>query len=607
MGQLFRHQFWIVLAAGVVFFTNLGAVRLFDKDETLYASCAREMFQRGDWVVPMFNGEVFPDKPPLMYWLMIGGYSLFGVTEFAARFWSAVLGIATALATYHLGRLLFRAEVGFWAGLIVATSIIFTVSARAATVDSALTLATTLAMLAFVLGAGACRREPNLDAASTGGNAPPGALLSTSWPMFVLMYAAMAIAVLAKGPIGVLLPMTVLGLFLLLTTARAAGQLPDENAPGGILARCRRRTLWFLRLLSPGNLFRVVWQMRPVTALIVVATVAAPWFVLVGLRTDGVWLEKFFGEQNLARALKPFQGHSGPFFYYIIAIAIGFFPWSVFIGPSLWELGSRILRRHAWRRQYIFVACWLGVFVLFWSMVRTKLPHYVLPAYPALALLTATFVDGWITDPAHVRRCWGRNAAVTLVLVGIGMIIALPVVTAVYLPGEWPIALVGLPLVVGGAAVLFYLKRDCVSLAIRVFAVTSVVFLTAIFGLAALRVDRHQNAHVLLAEIRRHSPDTPQLTAYRFFKESYVFYAGGPVPRCRNAAELREFIGKAPHPYIITSDEAEEELGRDFPGEFRVLARRPRFLHSGEVVVLTPHPRRHVPLTAANPNSSNKR
>ena len=89
MGQLFRHQLWIVLAASVVFFTNLGAVRLFDKDETLYASCAREMLQRGDWVVPVFNGELFPDKPPLMYWLMISGYSLFGVTEFAARFWSA--------------------------------------------------------------------------------------------------------------------------------------------------------------------------------------------------------------------------------------------------------------------------------------------------------------------------------------------------------------------------------------------------------------------------------------------------------------------------------------------------------------------------------------
>ena len=135
MRQHLRHQLWIVTAAAVVLFTNLGAAALWDEDEPLYASCAREMLQRGDWVVPTFNGEIFPEKPPLMFWLMMGSFRLFGVTEFAARFWSAALGVGTALLTYHLGRLLFRAEVGLWAGLIVVTSIIFTVSARAATVD----------------------------------------------------------------------------------------------------------------------------------------------------------------------------------------------------------------------------------------------------------------------------------------------------------------------------------------------------------------------------------------------------------------------------------------------------------------------------------------
>ncbi len=124
MHQQLRHQLWIVAAAAVVLFTNLGAVALWDEDEPLYASCAREMLQRGDWVVPTFNGEIFPEKPPLMFWLMMGSFQLFGVTEFAARVWSAVLGVGTALLTYHLGRLLFRAEVGLWAGLIVVTSII---------------------------------------------------------------------------------------------------------------------------------------------------------------------------------------------------------------------------------------------------------------------------------------------------------------------------------------------------------------------------------------------------------------------------------------------------------------------------------------------------
>ncbi|HLA83548.1 MAG TPA: glycosyltransferase family 39 protein, partial [Thermoguttaceae bacterium] len=143
----------IVTIGAVVFFTNLGSAALFDMDEALYATCAREMAQRGDWVVPWFNGQMFPDKPPLMYWLMMLGRAALGPTELAVRLHSALFGIATALATYHLGRLLFRREVGFWAGVIVSTSIVFTISARAATVDSALTFAITAAVLAFVAAA----------------------------------------------------------------------------------------------------------------------------------------------------------------------------------------------------------------------------------------------------------------------------------------------------------------------------------------------------------------------------------------------------------------------------------------------------------------------
>ena len=142
MSQSVRYQLWIVAAAAVIFFTNLGATGLWDEDEPLFASCAREMMERGDWVVPMYNGNIFPDKPPLMFWLMMSGYAIFGMTEFAVRFWSAVLGIGTALISYHLGRLLFNARVGLWAGLITASSIIFTVSARAATVDTAMTFVT---------------------------------------------------------------------------------------------------------------------------------------------------------------------------------------------------------------------------------------------------------------------------------------------------------------------------------------------------------------------------------------------------------------------------------------------------------------------------------
>ena len=110
------------------------------------------MLERGNLIVPWFNGEMFPEKPPLMFWTMMGGFELFGVNELGARFFSAVMGVGTALVAFHLGRILFNLRVGLWAGLITASTIIFTISARAATVDSALTFFTALAFLMFVIG-----------------------------------------------------------------------------------------------------------------------------------------------------------------------------------------------------------------------------------------------------------------------------------------------------------------------------------------------------------------------------------------------------------------------------------------------------------------------
>jgi 4-amino-4-deoxy-L-arabinose transferase-like glycosyltransferase len=603
-----RHQLWIVAAAAVVFFTNLGTAALWDEDEPLYASCAREMLQRGDWVVPTFNGELFPEKPPLMFWLMMGSFQLFGVTEFAARCSSAALGIGTGLLTYHLGRLLFRAEVGLWAGLIVVTSIIFTVSARAATVDSALVFFTTAALLCLVAGGLASRRKGDRHLLPERPEGCCAQKVPVPFPPlhFVVFYVCLGLAVLTKGPIGVLLPLAMIGLFLLIVN-----HLPDADGRGPNVSsspRARRLT-GLIQIFAPRNLLRAVWQMRPLTAIVVVGAVALPWYVLVGLRTDGAFLAEFLGQQNFSRVLKPLQGHSGPFYYYLVWIAIGFFPWSIFLAPMLLEAVRRIRQDHATKTAIIFVLCWLAVFVVFWSIPSTKLPHYVLTAYPALALLTAVFVDAWITDPARFSPWWLRNATITLILVGVGMLVVLPIVARIFLPGEELLGLVGVVLIVGGGLSFFFLRRRRAFATMVTCAATAVVFLTAMFGFAALRVDRYQNAPALIAQIRKASPGRPQLAGYRFFRESFVFYAGGPVPRYEyeDADRLRKFLAEAKHPYVLTTDEHEEELQQRFRGELFVLTRQPQFLRSGEVVVLARRPDHHAPQVAAEPRTGVKR
>jgi 4-amino-4-deoxy-L-arabinose transferase-like glycosyltransferase len=614
MRQDVRYQLWIVAAAGVIFFTNLGGPALFDMDEALYTTCAREMLGRHNWVVPWFNGQMFPEKPPLMFWTMMAGFEVLGVNEWGARFFSAVMGLGTALAAFHLGRILFSPRVGLWAGLITASTIIFTISARAATVDSALTFVTTLSFLMFAIGwkegSGARdqgpggrerRRQGDKETRRQGQISSliphPSSLIhhpsslsflpSPLSPLYAIpMYVCIGLAALAKGPVGVVLPLAAMGLFLLVTRG------------------------W-------RNLFRSAWWMRPFTALVIVSAVAVPWYVWVGLETHWELPMKFLVEYNLRPFKQPILGHGDVssfdramaalvsalyYFYQIPAILCGFFPWSVFLLPTILETIRCIRRRDGqratpiWRDGCVLAACWFGVWFLFWSICKTKLPHYLLPAYPALALLTACFVDRWLSEPASLGHWVLRNAWISTILVGIGIIIALPIVATIYLPGEQWLGLIGLILVLGGGWCWRATARGWHNRAAVGFAVTSVVFLTAIFGFAVLRVDKYQNAKPMIAAIRAdYGQQGPlPIATYQFFRESTVYYAGNPVTKCddvqvpgQSAQQgLAQFLTKSQRAYVITTDEHEREINEAFPGKFKKIFDQRRFLGPGEMIVL---------------------
>jgi 4-amino-4-deoxy-L-arabinose transferase-like glycosyltransferase len=607
MRRQLLHQLWIAAAAAVICFTTLGSAALWDEDEPLYATCAWEMLQRGDWVVPYYNGEMFPDKPPLMFWMMIAGYEVFGRTEFAVRFWSALLGVGTGLLTYHLGRLLFRAEVGLWAGLVVCSSLIFTISARAATVDSALTFFTTLGILLFVAGgiAGKSRLDKTARDAAGADTTRCGRVLEfvpRSFAMLAAIWAAMGVAVLAKGPIGLLLPMASLGLFVMLMNHQARTLSARTAAPN---IGWKGRIAGLASALGPANFLRSLWQLRPLTGVIVVLAVAGPWFVLVGIRDDQ-WLHQFFAKFNWRPFTQPILGHQGPVWYHVPSILIGFFPWSIFMVPMFLDWYRGLRRQDAWCVGYLLIACWLGVFFVFWSICKTKLPHYLLPAYPALALATGAFIDRWLALPQRVNRWWFRVALGIAVVVGFGISIAVPLAASIYAPGEEPLGLIGLVLVFGGGLSLYFLERDRPRPVMVCYAVTSVALLLAVFGLGTARIDRYQFAKPLVDQVRAHCPGGPQMAGYRFTQESVVYYAAQPVPYFEDSDELRTFLDSSKDAYVLTTDRHAQQLLAEFPGEFDEVTRRNRFLRSEQVVVLARRDAMSIPQTAAK-TSNNRR
>jgi len=584
--EALRHQLVIVLAAGVICLFNLGVTGLWDLDEALYTSIVREMNVRGDWVVPTFNMGVFYDKPPLMFWLMISSFKVLGESEFAARVPAAILAIGTALTTYHLARRLFSAEVGFWAGLVTASNVIFTVSARAATVDSALTFVTTLVMALFAKEARigeATRAQPE-----RGPGRP--AFLPTSWAVYASLGVLLGLAVLAKGPIGFLLPAASLGLFLLV----ANEPMPQIADNSDWIGRMRAVTWRVIALFSPRKLLRITWAMRPLTVLAFTALVALPWYVAITWRTDGQWLAQFVTKYNLGPFIKPFLGHRGPFYYHFLVILVGLFPWSVFLGPTIVHAWRSMRTRDKDLPSYVFIVCWIGVFFAFWSACSTKLPHYVLPAYPALAILTGCFLRAWIERTAVVARPIMPIATGIFLGVGVAMLAVLPWVTARYAPGEQIVALLGLVLAAGGGVSWYYLARDRRRTYTAVFSTSSVLFITMLFGWAAVRIDRHQHSRPLMEEVRRDSRGEPQIAGYKYCDASTVYYAHGTVMECDDPRRLRDFLDRSPHPYVVTTGDEWKNLEAQMPGRWRVVARRPRFLTKGEIVVLAPQVLPHL-------------
>jgi len=200
--------------------------------------------------------------------------------------------------------------------------------------------------------------------------------------------------------------------------------------------------------------------------------------------------------------------------------------------------------------------------------------------------MTGVFLDGWLRDPGRVGRAWILSAAISVIAVGIGILVVVPVVASIFLPGEEILGLLGLILVFGGALCMYLARRAEYFAMLKVFAAMSVLFVTAIFGVAALRVDRHQNAHLLLTQLRQRHVGQTELVAYRYLKQSFVWYAGHPVPRYTTPEQLRSFLQTAECPCVITNSDHEAEIEREFPGVFCSLARQKRFLRRGDVVML---------------------
>jgi 4-amino-4-deoxy-L-arabinose transferase-like glycosyltransferase len=589
----------ILIAVGVLAFgLNLGATRLWDVDEAIFSQAAVEMFDRGDWTTPYYNGQLFSHKPPFMYWCQIVAFEFLGKSELATRLFSALFSIGTLVLVYEIGRTLFNVRTGLWAGISLAGCINFAIISRAATPDAHLTFFCTLALLILIRGT-----SQHSLAGQASAETPWRPILPPGWRTYVLAYSAMALGTLVKGPVAIVLPMAVWGMFLLIEQRRGSERSqslqikPASMASADETKASRMESVWLAlmqtitfirRSFWPPYFLQTVWKMRPLTAVFVLLLIAGPWYGAVAWHTSGKFLEEFFLVHNLGRATSAMEHHYGSVIFYPVTICIGTFPWCVLLWPAVAHVCRGIKSDDSARSGYVLLACWVGVWMGCFSLVATKLANYLVPAYPAFALAFATLIDSWFTKQGDLAVCrWLRRAWLTFAATGLGCLIAVPIVTRILFSGEWTPALVGLVPLFGAAVGWYQTSRGESSAAITTIACTSVVFCTVTLAFGALPIDSHKNTHLFAPVIKSYSTDSLKLATYKYSPPSLIFYSEMPFERLRSRVDVEAHFRQHPDNAFLVTPENQLVALKDFlPDDMQVLYRTRMFLKTENVVLL---------------------
>ncbi len=505
----------------------LGSPRLWDRDEPRNARCAVEMLERNDWVVPMFNDELRTHKPILLYWMQMSSYALFGINEFAARFGSALCGTLVCIAVYWFAKRHGSAEYAWWSALAMSSCFMFVVASRAATPDAVLLATSSIGL--FFIASSQIRLK---DQAQT----------NRYW---LLGYCCLGLAVLAKGPVGVVIPLAVLGIWQFFRnwslTSSDLSQMKVEQvslfkALSQVIRNPKTWGRWLLSLIQ--HAISVGWtsfrDLRMGVGLLIVLTIAIPWYVWVGMRTDGAWLYGFFVEHNVQRAVSSMEGHSGGVWFYPVAILLGVFPWSLLLIPILvWT--SKHIRGDQRSPLVQLGLIWVAVTITAFSCASTKLPSYITTCYPGAALL----IGGTLLDLYASSYVLGRKLAVVagsvMGLVCISLTIGI-VAASLYL--SMPLLMlcvVGPIFLLWPAWSFFQLHATFDSGAVRQshvlhrFAFASVALVGVLLGIGPAIISLYRSDLNQLLAVSKSTSSSAQWMSVGTLEPSWVFYLGQPI------------------------------------------------------------------------------
>jgi 4-amino-4-deoxy-L-arabinose transferase-like glycosyltransferase len=466
-----RRGLWLLLlAVAIIWFGNLEYRKLVKPDEGRYAEIPREMVVSGDWTTPRLNELKYFEKPPLQYWATAVAYEVFGEHQWTSRLWAALTGFAGVLLAWFAGARLFGREAGLYAALLLGSSMLYAMMAHINTLDMGVTFFITLGIFSLLIA----QKEEQ-------------AAQRRNW--MLLAWAGLALAVLSKGLMGLILPGAALFLYSVFN---------------------RDLTIWK----------RMHWF----SGLLVFLLVAAPWFVLV-IKANPEFFDRFFIYEHYTRFTTKVHGRYQPWYYFVPVLLLGMLPWTVLMFDTLlrtWRGSVQQVKAFSPER---FLLVWAVFIYFFFSISGSKLPSYLLPMFPALALLMGKQIAGmkarrlfWLTLPSLV---------IVAILLGLAPFTAKTADTPLQhqMYSDYAVWLVIAAAIwfIGVSAALWLLRRDNKMVAVIVLAFSSLI--AAQIGSSGHNTAaRERSAYHIAEAIQSYvKPDIP-FYSIMYYEQTLPFY-----------------------------------------------------------------------------------
>jgi 4-amino-4-deoxy-L-arabinose transferase-like glycosyltransferase len=461
----------MLLAVVVIWFGNLEYRKLIKPDEGRYAEIPREMVASGDWVTPHLNDFKYFEKPPLQYWATAAAYEVFGEHQWTSRLWTALTGFLGILLTGFVGMRLFGRTAGLYAALILGSSTLYVLMAHVNTLDMGVSFFISLGIFSLLLAQKELAQHRR-----------------RHWMM--LAWAAMALAVLSKGLMGLILPGAALFLY------------------------------------SVFNRDVVVWlRMHWFTGLLAFFAVATPWFVLV-MQANPEFFQFFFIHEHFERFLTKVHDRYQPWHYFVPILLFGMLPWTLVMLDTLlrtWQ-GSVAQARQFSAERFLLV--WAVFVYVFFSLSSSKLPSYLLPMFPALALL----MGKQLAEMSARRLFWLIAPVLPVLLIllfGLGSLIEQqsenPVQHEMYSAyADW-LTVAAVIWLAGTAITLYGIRRNRIGMSLAVLALTSLLAgQIGITGYNTIARERsgYPIAEAIAAQVK---PETP-FYSIKSYEQTLPFY-----------------------------------------------------------------------------------